>query len=67
MEHDTRVELAATGAHRQPVERRKPHRRGYRNASWHCACGTAIAEMRHDDSAMAIFGARSGNTEAMYS
>jgi len=67
VEHDTRVELAAQGAHRQPVERRK-----HIVAAIEMRLGIAHAEQPLPRCAtttrpLAIFGARSGNTEAMYS
>ena len=55
IQHHARVQLAATGTHRQPVERGEPHCRGNRNPVPHCASRAAIAEMRHDDATLGNF------------
>src|SRR5215472_1506653 len=55
MQHDTGIERAAAGAHRQAVEGGKTHRRGHRNARLEGAGGAAIAEMRDDNPAVGDF------------
>src|SRR5262249_4482620 len=56
MQHNTGIELAATRTHWQPVERSTPHRRRDRNPVPHRTSRAAIAEMRHNNTAIGDFG-----------
>ena len=56
VQHHTGIELAAAGAHRQPVERGEPHRRCDRDPASHRASRAAIAEMRYDHPAVGDLG-----------
>src|SRR5215831_19249705 len=66
MPDDARVDVARSGAHHEPFERREPHRRVDRTAVLDRRSRAAASEMQGDDRRARLGPARQGAVAAEY-